>query len=586
MKTHLRRLSLPLILIFLFGALAFQVGAQDVAREDTVIFDIDASSIPNPTNFNPFVPGTFRQQGAHQVMWEPLFILNYQTGNIDPWLGESFTPNDTQDVWTLTLRDGVTWSDGVAFSADDVVFTIQMLLDDETATLGDAASMQQWVESVNKVDDLTVEFDLLNPNPRFQLDYFSVRIWGGVNIMPKHIWEGQDPFTFTFYDEAQGWPIGTGPYSLTSATPTQFVWDRRDDWWGATSGFSELPQPLRLQWIITGSEENKSLLMSDGQLDSAMDISLGAFEAIQARNPNVIGWYADMPYAWADPCPRQMTLNTAVAPWDNANLRKAVSLIVDRNQIVDVAYEGTSVPSSTMFVQYPAMDPFINAVVDAGYGVDAAAHVDEGKALIEGEGWTLGGGGFYEKDGATLSMALSFPSGFVEAQRSVAVIVEQLRAAGIDATSRPLEDATNFNNRDIGDFEGIWNWDACGSINEPWNTMNHLTSHFVVPLGEIAPGGNNYQRWDTEGTAAYTEIVDQIGTLPLNDEAIPGMVAEAYQYVYDETVVIPLTQAKKLVPFDTTYWTNWPTNDNGYIQPTTWWQSALPIILNLQKAGS
>lgn len=586
MKTHLRRLSLPLLLIFLFGALAFQVGAQDVAREDTVIFDIDASSVPNPTNFNPFVPGTARNQGAHQSMWEPLFILNYQTGTIDPWLAESFTANDALDVWTLNLRDGVTWSDGVAFSADDVVFTIQMLLDDETATLGDAASMQQWVESVSKVDDLTVEFDLLNPNPRFQLDYFSVRIWGGVNIMPKHIWEGQDPFTFTFYDEEQGWPIGTGPYSLTSAATNQFVWDRRDDWWGATTGFSELPQPLRLQWIITGSEENKSLLMSDGQLDSAMDISLGAFEAIQARNPNVIGWYADMPYAWADPCPRQMTLNTAVAPWDNANMRRAISLIVDRNQIVDVAYEGTSVPSSTMFVQYPAMDPFINAVVDAGYGVDAAAHVDEGKALIEGEGWTLGSAGLYEKDGATLSMALSFPSGFIEAQRSVAVIVEQLRAAGIDATSRPLEDATNFNNRDIGDFEGIWNWDACGSINEPWNSLSKFTTHFLVPLGELAPGGNNYQRWDTDGTVAYTEIVDRIGSLALSDPSIPGLVAEAYQYLYDETVIIPLTQAKKLVPFDTTYWTNWPTNDNGYIQPTTWWQSALPIILNLQKAGS
>ena len=47
--------------------------------------------------------------------------------------------------------------------------------------------------SVSKVDDLTVEFQLTRPNPRFQLDYFSVRIWGGVNIVPEHIWNGQDP---------------------------------------------------------------------------------------------------------------------------------------------------------------------------------------------------------------------------------------------------------------------------------------------------------------------------------------------------------------------------------------------------------
>ena len=51
-------------------------------------------------------------------------------------------------------------------------------------------------------------------------------------------------------------------------------------------------------------------------------------------------------------------------------------------------------------------------------------------------------------------------------------------------------------------------------------------------------------------------------------------------------VIIPLTQAKKLVPFDTTYWTGWPTAENTYIHPTTWWESALPIILNLHKTGS
>lgn len=587
MRKHFRRLSLPLILVLLFGALALSVSAQDeVAREDTVIFDIDASSVPNPTNFNYLVPGTNQNQGAHQVLWEPLFILNYETGNIDPWLGTAFTANEAQDVWTLTLRDGVTWSDGEPFTADDVVFTIQLLLDDDTSTLADAASMQQWVKSVTKVDDLTVQFDLKAPNPRFQLDYFSVRIWGGINIQPKHVWEGQDPFTFTNYDPDKGWPVGTGPYKLTSATPTTFIWDLREDWWGATTGFSKLPEPKRLVWQINGSEENKALLMTNHQLDSAMDISLGAFQAIQARNPNAIAWYADLPYAWADPCPRQLTLNLTVAPWDDPNMRKAVSLLIDRNQIVEIAYEGTSVPSETMFVDYPAMDPFINAIVDAGMTIDPGARLDEGKALIEAAGWTLDDAGIYAKDGAELSLDIIFPNGFVEASRSVDVIVEQLRAAGIDATSQPLSDATNFDNRDFGNFEGIWNWDACGSINEPWNSMNHFIADFVVPVGERAPSGNNYQRWNTEGTKKYTEIVKQIGSLPLGDPSIPGLVVEAYRYIYDETVVIPLTQAKKLVPFDTTYWTGWPTADDHYIQPTTWWQSALPIILKLHKAGS
>ena len=57
--------------------------AQDVAREDTVIFDLDRT-IKDPENFNWFTPGTKRMHGAHQTMWEPLFILNYATGNLDP----------------------------------------------------------------------------------------------------------------------------------------------------------------------------------------------------------------------------------------------------------------------------------------------------------------------------------------------------------------------------------------------------------------------------------------------------------------------------------------------------------------------
>lgn len=193
MKSRFKFLSLVVMLALLAVPLAVHVVAQssDVPREDTVIFDIDATSIASPTNFNDLVPGTNKNQGAHQAMWEPLFILNYITGKIDPYLGETFTPNDKQDVWTLKLHEGITWSDGVPFTADDVVFTIQMLLDDKTKTLSDAANMQQWVKSVTKVDDLTVQFDLNNPNPRFQLDYFSVRIWGSVTIKPKHVWEGR-----------------------------------------------------------------------------------------------------------------------------------------------------------------------------------------------------------------------------------------------------------------------------------------------------------------------------------------------------------------------------------------------------------
>jgi peptide/nickel transport system substrate-binding protein len=340
-----------------------------------------------------------------------------------------------------------------------------------------------------------------------------------------------------------------------------------------------------LIWVITGSEESKAQLMSNNQLDSAMNITPGAFEAIQARNPNVIAWYDELPYAWADPCPRQLSFNTTVAPWDDPNMRRAISLIIDRNQIIDVAYEGTSTASETMFVDYGGMRPYIDAIVNAGMGINPAADLAAGQALIEGAGYALNAGGFYERDGEVLVADILVNNSTAEYTRTIDVVVEQLRNAGIDATSQPLTGQTWDANVMVGEFVAAYNWDACGSVNEPWNSMNRFTTHFVVPTGQLSPGGNNYVRWNTSGTEAYTAIVDQIGVLPLGDPQIVGLVVDAYQYIYNETPFIPLVQAAKLVPFDTTYWTNWPTAENNYNHPATWWNSTEQIILNLHKAG-
>ena len=130
----------------------------------------------------------------------------------------------------------------------------------------------------------------------------------------------------------------------------------------------------------------------------------------------------------------------------------------------------------------------------------------------------------------------------------------------------------------------LTNWDNCDSVNEPWKSMNHLNTFFYVPIGERASANN--PRWNTDGAKAYSAIVDQIGVLPLGDPQVVDLVVEAYQYVYDETPFIPLVQASKLVPFDTTYWTGWPTAENNINHPATWWNSTHQIILNLHKAGT
>ena len=62
--------------------------------------------------------------------------------------------------------------------------------------------------------------------------FFATLYWS-LYFVPQHIWEGVDPATFTNFDLDQGWPIFTGPYTLTASTELETVWDRNDNWWGA-----------------------------------------------------------------------------------------------------------------------------------------------------------------------------------------------------------------------------------------------------------------------------------------------------------------------------------------------------------------
>ncbi|MEM9351213.1 MAG: ABC transporter substrate-binding protein, partial [Pseudomonadota bacterium] len=358
----MKKLLVTASALALAGTLA---SAQSVARENTVIFDLDRT-IQDPSNFNWFTPGTKRMHGAHQTMWEPLFILNYGTGELDPWLATGAEANADSTEFTVTLREGVEWSDGEAFNADDVVFTVNMALTNEEISSREASTIRAQVASVEKMDDLTVKFTLNSANPRFLVENFGVRIFGSFLIMPEHIWGDEDPATFAFSE-----PVGTGPYTFTSAASNRAIWDRNDDWWGAKTGFMDLPAPERVIFLESGGEESRAQLIASNQLDAAQNVTIGTFEAVQAQNPAVIAWHDGFPYAASDPCARQLEINTTVAPWDSANMRKAVATIIDRSQIVNVAYEGTTEASRTMFAQYGSMAPFIDAVVEAGYGLPA-----------------------------------------------------------------------------------------------------------------------------------------------------------------------------------------------------------------------
>ena len=110
--------------------------------------------------------------------------------------------------------------------------------------------MQEWVESVDVEDDATVVLNLTRPNPRFVTNFFGSCASGiRCSSRPRHIWENVDPLTFNNFDLEAGLPMGTGAYRLVRSTETEQVFDRRDDWWAAETGFHALPAPQRAIWL-------------------------------------------------------------------------------------------------------------------------------------------------------------------------------------------------------------------------------------------------------------------------------------------------------------------------------------------------
>jgi peptide/nickel transport system substrate-binding protein len=560
------------------------IAMDDADRRQTVIWDLSSGPVENPEQWNPLARDARRDKGFHQVMIEPLFILNYESGVIEPWLGEQMIVNSSQDVWTLRLRDGVRWSDGEVFDADDVIFTVDLLLNNPELELDFLAGFVGWVESIEKVDDLSVRFKLTAPNPRFQLDFFSVKVWGSFPILPEHIWQDKDPLTFTNYDPERGWPVFTGPYTLESFTETRFVYVRNDDWWGAQAGFRPLPAPKRMIWTNLGTMEPGNLNSIVYDVDALGNMTLDLYQAVAADRPNMITWLDGQPFAWMDPCSRLLSPNHMVPPWGERSMRRALNYAIDRQEIVRDAYNNTTIVSRHFFPAYPPLERYVDLLEEAGiYEEYPLLEHDPERArqLIEAQGWVRGSDGYYQKDGQQLSLIINAHEASPDMQATGEVIAAQLRDVGINAEMLPLTNEQWIYRKTTGQFDALIDWDACGSINEPWASLDRYHSRWVRPLGEAVTNYNNQVRWSN---AEYSALVDQMAPLPLGDPRVDELFVAAMWIWAEELPFIPLVQEKQLISFDTTYWTNWPTASNNYVHPPSWWQSAHIIVHHLEPA--
>ena len=574
-----RIIGFALLVVFLAVAPVVAQDIREVPREATVIIENEVGRVAVPDNMNPYIAGQYLDWGMSQATQEALFYLNYETGEVIPWQATGYSFNDDNTEVTISIRDGVKWADGTPLTAHDVVFTIEML--QGNPELQYSFDMQQWVASITAEDDSTVVMNLTRPNPRFIINYFSVRIWDTILIAPQHIWENVDPTTFNNFDLEAGLPMGTGAYRLVRSTETEQVYDRRDDWWAAETGFQALPAPERAIWLGAPSEDLRAALMANDELDAGWLFSRSTFEVAQSRNPNIVGWTADLPYAYLDPCPRYLGLNNKAAPFDDREVRWALNAAIDRDVLVAIAYEGMTNAAATLYPTYAPLQAFLdrNAALFEQYDVlgSDAMLID---SVMEGKGYTRDSDGLWvDGDGERITFTLIARSSQTDKVRMGNILAEQMRDAGFDASFQPLEDGIFYADVPNGASQA-WVTDLCGSVSDPYETFSRFHSRFSGPIGESVPGVNA-SRFEN---AEFDEIVDAMAVLAASDEGFDELADRALEIWLHELPGIPLVQARLLTPFNNTYWTNWPTSDNNYIQPGHWWVTGALMLHNIQPS--
>ena len=214
-------------------ALAQDMTDVGTPRNETLIVDMLNARVGNPTNMNPYQQGVTINHGYHQIASALLWDIDTAKGTQIPDLAAAMPEalDETFTAFRVPLREGLTWSDGQPFTADDVVFTAEMIRD--TPALAYSAAFTGVIESVTKVDDHTVEIRTTRPTPRLSVVLGSVIYGNPFHVVPKHIWEGQDPATFANYP-----PVTISAYKFRENDPngSWFLWEKREDWQNSDVG--------------------------------------------------------------------------------------------------------------------------------------------------------------------------------------------------------------------------------------------------------------------------------------------------------------------------------------------------------------
>ena len=550
-------------------------GVKQISREKTLIlmFGGGEGQFGDVGVAGMYAAGT---SGHRSVAgsFEPLFYYSAFADEFIPWLASGFEYNDDFTELVVTIREGAEWSDGTPFSANDVVYTLNMLLE-HAPTLRNSTEVAAWVKEATVVDDLTAKITFNDPRPRFAFSHLSGKFDTGLYWVPEHIYKDvEDPAAFEFYDLEKGWPLVTGPYNVTLWTPEQQFIDRRDDWWAAKVGLADLPDVERILHLPWTGEERATQLVINNEIDSSLDLRATTIQQAVNQNPAVITHTnRDLPLGYIDWWPTSFWFNCDDGPFSDKNVRWAVSHTIDREQMLDVALEGSGILTALPFPDYPPLRPYIDAASDLLQKYPTNEHnMDKAAERMQTAGYEKDDEDFWTKDGERVPALIH---GFGIFNDIGPVLAEQLRRGGFEAEYTTPADS--FTKMSDGTAK-IFLFGHGASIVDPFDTLDLYTSKHYRPTGEPA---NPFSRFQD---AQYDEIVDEMAAMSPSpdDPKYVDLYLAALEIYLENLIDCPIQQWLHRIPMNTTFWDNWPTQDNNYVNGAFWHQTFGLVLHNLK----
>ena len=481
--------------------------------------------------FNPLTTTTTEAIEVQSLIYDTLSAYGLDL-KPEPGLASS----TTQDGATITyhLRDGVTWHDGKPFTADDVVYTYELIGKNQ---LGINSQYFTEFVSVTAPDAKTVVATFKSPQA---FDPGLV-----VPILPKHIWSAMtvDQIQKATNDK----PVGTGPFTFKARTQGQTVSvSRNESWWG------DKPVATGASWTVYTNDDLMAQALKNREIDIIPQVPPTVFKGLEGNK--------DLTSATLDSFSfHHIGFNLCKKPASKGNpllldknVRQALGYALDRNQIAQIAYAGYAAPGGSILM--PSFgdfywEPTADELIDN--------NPDKGNALLDAAGYTTkdGNGIRQTKDGKPLEFRI-----IAIATTSVDVRTAQLFQASAQKVGIKLNFSTvdsdtmgsTVYNVDAPDWDiFVWGWDS--GVNDPSYMLG-------VPLTSQIGGNNDVFYSNPAYDALYTQQASE-----LDHAKRVGLVQQMQKIFYEDTAYLVAVYQKKLQAYANSGFTGWTQVPGGMI---------------------